>query len=125
MNPPVLGIADFSSTFILQTDACGSAVAVVLLQDFPEGRKPIAYASRTLSKDDRKYSIYELEALAVLFGIEKFRLYLEHTEFDLHADNQALSYVLARPRKSGCQAGGHCVFQHINSKFHTCEVHET
>lgn len=101
MNPPVLGIADFSRKFILQTDACGSAVAAVLLQDFPEGRKPIAYASRTLTKDERKYSIYELEALAVLFGIEKFRLYLEHAEFELHTDNQALSFVLARPRKSG------------------------
>ena len=100
-NPPVLGIADFTRKFILQTDACGSAVAAVLLQDFPEGRKPIAYASRTLSKDERKYSIYELEALAVLFGIEKFRLYLEHSEFELHTDNQALSFVLARPRKSG------------------------
>ena len=101
MNPPVLGIADFSRKFILQTDACGSAVAAVLLQEFPEGRKPIAYASRTLSRQEKKFSIYELEALAVLFGIEKFRLYLEHAEFDLHTDNQALSYVLARPRKSG------------------------
>ena len=101
MNPPVLGIADFSKRFILQTDACGTAVAAVLLQEFPEGRKPIAYASRTLSKQEKKFSIYELEALAVLFGIEKFRLYLEHAEFDLHTDNQALSYILARPRKSG------------------------
>ena len=101
MNPPVLGMADFSRRFILETDACGSAVAAVLLQEFPEGRKPIAYASRTLSRQEKKFSIYELEALAVLFGIEKFRLYLEHAEFDLHTDNQALSYVLARPRKSG------------------------
>ena len=91
MNPPVLGIADFTKRFILETDACGSAVAGVLLQEFPEGMKPIA--SRTLSKQEKKFSIYELEALAVLFGIEKFRLYLEHAEFDLHTDNQALSYV--------------------------------
>ena len=61
----------------------------------------MAYASSTLNKDERKYSIYELEVLAVLFGIEKFRLYLEHSEFELHTDNQALRFVLARPRKSG------------------------
>ena len=103
-NPPVLGIADFSKRFILQTGACGSAVATVLLQEFPEGRKPIAYALRTLSKQENNFSIYELKALAVSFGIEKFRLYLEHAEFDLHTDNQALSYVLDRPRKSGCLA---------------------
>ena len=28
-------------------------------------------------------------------------MYLEHNEFDLETDNQALSWVLARPRKSG------------------------
>ena len=102
----------------MQTDACGSAVAAELLQDFRNGRKPTAYASRSFSKAVRKYSLYELEALAVLFGIEKFCLYLVHTEFGLHTNNQALSYVLA-------QSDGHCVFQHINSKFHTSEVHNT
>ena len=54
-NPPVLVTADFSRRFIVQTDASSVAVAAVLLQQFPEGRKPIAYASRTLN--DRSVSI--------------------------------------------------------------------
>ena len=98
-SPPVLATADFSRRFLLRTDASGSAVGCVLLQKFTEGLKPIAYASRTLSVQERKYSIYE--ALAVLFALDKFRMYLEHNEFDLETDNQALSWVLARPRKSG------------------------
>ena len=77
------------------------AVAAVLLQQFPEGRKPIAYASRTLNDQERKYSAYELEALAVLFAAEKFRMYVEHLQFVLETDNQALSWCLARPRKVG------------------------
>ena len=109
----------------MQTDACGSAVAAVLLQDFLKGRKPIAYASRTLSKTERKYSIYELEALAVLLGIEKFRLYLEHTQFGLHTDNQALSYVLAQPRKSGCLPREALRISAYKFKFHTSKVHKT
>ena len=100
-NPPVLATADFSRRFIIQTDASSVAVAAVLLQQFPEGRKPIAYASRTLNDQERKYSAYELEALAVLFAVEKFRMYVEHVEFDLETDNQALSWCLARPRKVG------------------------
>ena len=100
-NPPVLATADFSRRFILQTDASSVAVAAVLLQQFPEGRKPIAYASRTLNDQERKFSAYELEALAVLFAVEKFRMYVEHVEFDLETDNQALSWCLARPRKTG------------------------
>ena len=99
--PPVLAVPDFSRPFVLQTDASGAAVAAVLLQEYPEGRKAVAYASRGLSQTEKNYSVYELEALAVLFGLEKFRLYLEHREFTIETDNKALSWVLSRPRKTG------------------------
>jgi hypothetical protein len=52
-------------------------------------RLSVAYASRTLSVQERRaLSIYELECLAVLFGFDKFRKYLEHQEFLLETDNQ-------------------------------------
>ena len=92
---------DFSRRFILQTDASPVALGAVLLQDTPEGRWAISYASRTLTSQERKYSVFELEALAVLFGIEKFRMYIEHVHFDLETDCQALSWVLAKPRTTG------------------------
>ncbi|KAJ4430521.1 hypothetical protein ANN_19109 [Periplaneta americana] len=80
-----------------RTDTCVSAVAAVLLQDFENGLCVVVYVSRTLSGQERKYSVYELEALAVLFGVEKFRMYLEHSEFLLQTDNQALSWVWLVP----------------------------
>jgi hypothetical protein len=76
-------MAEFSRRFILQTDASSKALGAVLLQDFDGNRQPIAYASRTLYHQERKFSVCELESLAVLFGAEKFRSYLEHVEFDL------------------------------------------
>ena len=79
-SPKVHAMADFSREFILKTDACGKAVADVL-QEFPEGKRAVAYASRTLTAQEMKYSIYELEALAVLYGVAKFHMYLEHAEF--------------------------------------------
>ena len=97
----MLATADFSKRFVLLTDASSVAVAAVLLQEHPEVRKPVAYASRTLTDPESKYSTYELEALVVLFAVEKFRMYLEHLEFDLETDNLALSWCLARPRKTG------------------------
>lgn len=100
-NAPVLGIPDFNRPFIVQTDASNSGIAAVLLQEQGEGRRPLAYASRALTDPERCYSVYELEALAVLFALDKFRFYLEHRRFQLETDNQALSWVLARPRKTG------------------------
>ena len=73
-QPPVLGMADFSEKYILQTDASGVALGAVLSQESNGVRQPIAYTSRTLSTQEPKTSfIYELECLAVLFGTEKFR----------------------------------------------------
>jgi len=52
---------DFSKPFILQTDASGVALGAVLSQELDGVRQPVAYASRTLSHQERKASsIYEL-----------------------------------------------------------------
>ena len=73
-QPPVLRFADFDKKFIVQTDANSVALGAVLSQEFDGITQPIAYASRTLSAQDRKASsVYVLECLAVLFGNEKFR----------------------------------------------------
>jgi hypothetical protein len=98
-QPPVLGMADFNKKFILQTDASGVALGAVSSQETQGVRKPIAYAS---SAQERKASsIYELECLAVVFGTDKFLKYLEHQEFVLETDNQALSWLLSHPRQLG------------------------
>ena len=77
-HPPVLSMADFSKEFILQTDASVTALGAVLLQEVDGVRQPITYASSTLSTQERRASsAYELECLAFLFGIDKFRKYLE------------------------------------------------
>jgi hypothetical protein len=58
--------------------------------------------SRTLSAQERKASsVSELECLAILFGTDKFRKYIEHQEFVLETDNQALLWLLSHPRQLG------------------------
>lgn len=102
MSPPVLRMPDFSLPFVLQTDASSVAIAAVLQQEVDGVRQPIAFASRTLTPQERKASsVYELECLAVVFGVDKFRRFLEHSEFLLETDNQALSWLLAHPRQLG------------------------
>ena len=87
---PVLQIPDFGKEFFLVTDASDLAVSAVLHQRVSGGLAPISYYSRLLTEAERRYSTYEKECLAVIYGCEKCRTYLEHREFELHCDNLAL-----------------------------------
>ena len=98
---PVLQIPDFDKEFILATDASDIAISAVLQQRIDGGLAPISYHSRTLSSLERKYSTYEKECLAVIFGCEKCRPYLEHKEFQLQCDNLALCWLLKRVKEVG------------------------
>lgn len=90
---PTLQIPDFSKEFYLYTDASDIALAAVLKQKVDGHLAPVAYASRVLTNAERVYSIYERECLAVVFGCERFKQLLEHTEFTVFTDNQALSWM--------------------------------
>jgi hypothetical protein len=57
-RPPVLHMADFSRSFILQTDASAMGVAAVLCQKHEGVRLPIAYASRALTCRRRGHILY-------------------------------------------------------------------
>jgi hypothetical protein len=100
-TPPVLQIPDFGKEFVLVTDSSDVAISAVLNQRQGENLAPIAFASRLLNVAERKYSTYEKECLAVVWGCERFRVYLEHKEFTLHTDNEALSWLLRRVKEVG------------------------
>ena len=64
--------------FLLHTDASGQGLDAVLEQE-PEGggpTHPVAFASRSQSKQEQKYGITELEALGVVWAVRHFRAYL-------------------------------------------------
>jgi len=79
---------------VLVTDASDLAISAVLNQRVGEELDPISYYSRLLTSAECNYSTYEKECLAVLFGCEKCRSYLEHKQFELHCDNLALCWLL-------------------------------
>ena len=67
---------------IVTTDASTTGLGITLWQKQDDGNtKPIAYGSRYLNETEKKYSIGELELLAVVRGLEKFRFYLYGRKF--------------------------------------------
>ena len=62
--------------------------------------KPIAFASRFLSDTEKKYAINELEFLAVIWGLEHFRLYIYGKPVKLLTDHQALEQLIKRNRSN-------------------------
>jgi len=83
----------------------------VLLQRSPEDNKlhPVCYMSRKISDTERKYSSYELEALAVIEALKKFRVYLLGKTFKIVTDCAAFQQTMrkkdAAHRKMGSAFG--------------------
>lgn len=69
---PVLTYFDSSKSIKISTDASRDGLRAVLLQEDPEGWKPIAYASSTMTQSECKYAQIEKECLGLDFGFEKF-----------------------------------------------------
>jgi hypothetical protein len=92
---PVLACPDFGKPFVLQTDAADTGLGVALTQYVDGGDHVIAYASRSLTKPEQAYSTTEKECLAVVWGIEKMRPYLEDYRFTVLTDHQSLKWLRA------------------------------
>ena len=79
---------------LVTTDTTG----ITLWQKQDDGNTtPIAYGSRYLNDTEKKYSIGELELLAMVWGLEKFRFYLNEKRVHHYTDHQALK-PLKKPK---------------------------
>ncbi|XP_052858196.1 uncharacterized protein LOC128265978 [Drosophila gunungcola] len=102
VSAPVLTTPDFSKPFTIQCDASTTGVGGVLFQTDEEGGEhPIAYISSKLDKAQRNYSITELECLAAILSIRKFRPYVEGMPFKVITDHASLKWLMGQKDLSG------------------------
>ena len=91
---PILGYADYTQPFVVETDASHLGLGAVLSHDQNGRRVVIGFASRRLRPPERQYSAMKLEMLALKWAVtSKFRSYLYAGTFVVYTDNNPLKYL--------------------------------
>ncbi|XP_049520592.1 retrovirus-related Pol polyprotein from transposon opus [Dermacentor silvarum] len=91
----VLQMFDPALPVIVATDASAYGLGAVLQQVDGRHIRTVAFASRTLTEAERKYSTGEREDLACLWALEKWHVYLWGRPVTLQTDHQALVALLS------------------------------
>ena len=92
---------DSRKPVVIQTDASTAGLGAVLMQE----DKPVAYASRSLTKSESNYAPIELECPAIVFAMNKYDQYVfGHPNVTIHCDHRPLEAImrkslLAAPRR--------------------------
>jgi len=96
---------DDNLPYIIHTDASGKAVAAVLMQTQDKGEtRIVSTPSRVLTLTERRYSTCEQELLAIVYALQKFRIYIFGHKIMLYTDNKSLSFLhkCALTSNKGC-----------------------
>lgn len=96
VGAPILTLYRVGADTELHTDASKYGYGAILLQKDNEDGKlhPVHYFSRKTTREEEKYHSYELEVLAVMRAIERFRVYLIGIEFKIVTDCKAFTQTL-------------------------------
>ncbi|KAL3892079.1 hypothetical protein ACJMK2_004316 [Sinanodonta woodiana] len=89
----VLAIYDPNKDLVLQVDSSKDGLGAALLQD----GHPLEFASRSLKPAERNWAQIEKEALAVLYGLERFDQYTYGRPVIVENDHKPLETILKKP----------------------------
>ena len=78
---------------VLQCDASDTGLGATLLQN----GQSVAYASRSLTDNERNYAQIEKELLAIVFGAEKFNQYTYGRKVYVESDHKPLEVIYRKP----------------------------
>ena len=90
-STPVLAHYDPAKKTILSADASSYGLGAVLLQEQETGvRKPVAYASRSMTSSEQLYGQIEKKVLATTWACEKFNDYILGKDILIETDHKLL-----------------------------------
>lgn len=100
-----LGYFDHKDTTELYVDASPIGLGAVLVQ-FDEAGNPriIACASKVLTIAEQRYPQTQKEALAIVWGVERFAYYLISKNFTIRTDSEANGFIFGGLHRTGRRA---------------------
>lgn len=98
---PTLGYYDVKDRTLVIADASPVALGGVLIQMDSSGSRIIAYGHKTLTDCERRYCQTEKEALALVWAVEHFHVFLYGKEFELVTDHKPLEVIFG-PKSKPC-----------------------
>ena len=101
ISRPILEYPDYDKKFLIATDASGYGMGAVLMQEHDGIEKPIAYASKLLTKAEKNYSVTEKEGLAVVWALKKFKTLIYGYPIEIFTDHQALVHLFRNKISEG------------------------
>jgi len=94
---PVLVFFDHTRPTKISTDASQDGLGAVLLQAIGDSWRPVAYASRSLTETERRYSQIEKETLGLVFGCDKFHGFVYGLPtFTVETDHKPLISIIQK-----------------------------
>ena len=93
---PIVRAPNWKLPFEVMCDASDLTIGAVLGKR--EEGKPyvVYYASKTLNEAQRNYTTTEKELLAMVYALDKFRVYLVGSDIVIFTDNSALKYLFTK-----------------------------
>ena len=91
----ILAYPSRDAKLIVDTDALDEGLGAVISQIDSNGiEKPIAFASRTFSESEKKWTVMERECLAIVWAItDQFHCYVFGSTFTVRTDNKPLKWL--------------------------------
>ncbi|GFX72085.1 transposon Tf2-11 polyprotein [Trichonephila clavipes] len=94
---PILHLYKYGRKTELHTDACKQGYGAILLQEAEDGKlHSVYYMSKKTNTAEEKYDSYELEVLAIINALKKFRVYLLGQPFKIVTDCSAFQKTMQK-----------------------------
>ena len=94
-----LSFFDLNKHCTLVSDASDHGLGAVLLQENDGIQRAVAFASRSLTGQEKKYAVTERECLALIFAVTKFHNYIFGKRFTAIVDHKPLESLINNVNK--------------------------